>query len=153
MLVRRLGWDDDMWEELYSFTVRLFGAFAGVMTDHMFSQEGSGFLEDMTDIFDMYLMSFEDVSQLHEGRPLLGSRSDTSMSFHDCVPIFLVTAYSSIFLRALAMFGWMPITRLLSRRCPRRGQGGSVPARWTNSSGLHMPALSAGRHQSPALLY
>jgi len=144
MLVRRMGWDDDMWEETFGFVVRLFGAFAGVIADQMLGREGCGFLEDMTDIFDMYLLSFADVVQMHEGRPMLGSRSPIAISFHDCVPIVLVTAYVAMILRALAIFGYMPIARMLVRLGHPAGKAGD--------SGLARLQLSVGAASSLLLI-
>lgn len=115
LLFDKHGWDDDLWEEVFGFLVRLFGAFAGVIADTMLAKEGGGFLEDMTDIFDMYMLSFEDVDQMHEGRPLLGSRSEVSSNYHDWVPVFISTAYAAMILRALAMFGYRPLMQLMLR--------------------------------------
>jgi len=109
----KVGWDDDLWEEVFGFLVRLFGAFAGIIADTMLAKEGGGFLEDMTDIFDMYMLSFEDVDQMHEGRPLLGSKSEVPSTYHDWVPVFITTAYLAMVLRALAMFGYRPLMNLM----------------------------------------
>jgi hypothetical protein len=63
------GWidDDDLLDELFDLNLRLFAAIAGVLADTSLGGAGGDILEDMTDIFDMYLWSFQDVSQHHEG--------------------------------------------------------------------------------------
>merc|ERR1711924_43045 len=63
--------DDDVWEELFNFTVRMFGSLAGIVADQLMDSHRGGFMEDMTDVFDMYMMTFIDVTQMHEGRKLL----------------------------------------------------------------------------------
>jgi len=124
--VRWASWDDDLWDEVFGFLVRLFGAFSGIIADTMLGKEGGGFLEDMTDIFDMYMMSFVDVDQMHEGRPLLGSRSEVASSYHDWVPVFISTGYLAMFFRALAMFGYRPFMQLMIRMGHPAGQMGEA---------------------------
>lgn len=101
---------DDIWEEGFDFVVRLFAAFAGVVADHTLSRTGEGFLEDMMDIFDMYMLSFEDPRQMHEGRPLLETKSFWGgvFGFHTLVKIFLYSAYFTMFLRAVALIAVDP---------------------------------------------
>ena len=42
----------------------------GILADTSLGGAGGDFLEDISDIVDMYLWSFQDVTQLHEGRTL-----------------------------------------------------------------------------------
>lgn len=110
--------DEDVWEEAFDFTVRIFGALAGVVADRTLIKSGGGFLEDMTDIFDMYMLTFADVEQMHEGRPLLAEAHGVDglkHSFHTWVSIFLCLGYVMMVLRALAIIGVSPITGFVER--------------------------------------
>jgi len=110
--------DHDLWEEVFDFNVRIFGGLAGLIADQALGREGGGFLEDMTDLFDVYMLTFADVDQLHEGRTLLSE--DTHFDFHWWVKFFLFLAYGTIFYRALATLGFTYITWFLTRKCKNK---------------------------------
>lgn len=108
--------DEDVWEEGFDFIVRIFGALAGLVADKAFGT--LGFLEDMTDVFDMYMLTFADVEQLHEGRPLLSGSHKLfwhSMSYQSWVSVFLGVAYMTMVFRALSLIGWTPLSNLVSK--------------------------------------
>jgi len=100
--------DDDIWDECFEFSVRMFAAIAGLIADKTLSGVGGGFLEDMTDMFDMYMLSFQDVDQLIEGRPLLGG-------LHVWVSTAVVFAYIALIGRALGVLGFNPLAHFLVR--------------------------------------
>merc|ERR1719188_1625901 len=84
------------------------------------SKIGFWFLRDMTDVYDMYMLSFTDVVQMHEGRPLLSS-ADFSIysyrqSFHMQVGICIGISVVVVIFRAAAISGVQPFIWLL-RRC------------------------------------
>jgi len=117
--------DEDLWEELFDFTVRLFGALAGIVADVTLEEAGGGFLEDMTDVFDMYMMTFEDVTQMKEGRPLLAADHTVlweSKSYHSWVSFFLFFAYTTMLGRAIALIGFTPISNGIIKFCRWRGK-------------------------------
>jgi len=113
--------DDDLWEETFDFTVRLFGALAGMVADRTLGREGGGFMEDLTDLFDMYMFTFVDVIQMHEGRPLLAflhkflNIDALAFSYQTWVALVLALAYIALVIRALSVLGWTPIGRALTR--------------------------------------
>merc|ERR1712178_515712 len=95
--------EEDTWEEGFNFTVRIFGALAGIIADKQLDRSGGGFMEDMTDVFDMYMLTFIDVDQMHEGRILLRRKHFFgTIPYHDCVLLWLGLAYLSMIMRALA---------------------------------------------------
>jgi len=98
--------DDDVWDELFEFLTRLYGALAGIVANRTLERAGGGFLEDMTDLFDMYFFSFADIAQLPEGRPLVSR-------MYGAIQWVLGLAYISMFLRALANMGFTPVSNLL----------------------------------------
>jgi len=116
------GWQrgDDFWVEIFDFTVRLFGALAGLVANRAASQMGGGFLEDMLDIFDMYMLTFADVDQLREGRPLL-SGGLNGIHYHKKIHCFILLAYSTMIMRALAIVGFKPISSIIAKALVKCG--------------------------------
>lgn len=111
--------DEDIWEEAFQFSTRVFGSLAGVVADQTNDQTSNWFLRDMTDVFDMYMMAFVDVDQMHEGRPLLegshglfGSQF-LRRSYHVIVALWLWVGYLTVCFRALSIVGWRPLVRAI----------------------------------------
>lgn len=109
--------DEDTWDEAFEFAVRLFSALAGIVADQsegrntMISMVGFSFLKDMTDVFDMFMLTFSDVDQMHEGRPQLTVNyglENYDWSFHDLIFAFLWIGMGFVLLRALAVIGFTP---------------------------------------------
>jgi hypothetical protein len=120
---------EDRWDESFDFSLRLFSSLAGLIADQMLTplggKMGFRFLRDMTDVYDMYMLSFADVVQLHEGRPLL-TRADFSVyaykqSFHMQVAICLGLGVSVVLLRALTVSGVQPFIWVLRKLGCRAG--------------------------------
>merc|ERR1712032_1165069 len=103
--------DEDIWEECFQFVVRLFGSLAGIVADQSQDLTSMWFLRDMTDVFDMYMMSFADVDQMHEGRPLLEGThglfvsTPFGWSYHVIICIAIWLGYLTVLLRALSIVG------------------------------------------------
>jgi hypothetical protein len=112
--------EEDTWDEAYEFGIRLFAALAGVMADSAAgSQYTFWFLRDMTDVFDIYFLTYADVEQMHEGRPLLAGNHDIAgyeQSYHNWVAFWLAVGFVILFLRALADIGFEPFIWMF-RRC------------------------------------
>jgi len=104
------GHDDDIWEEGFEFAVRFFGAIGAVVADRQMGK--GGFLEDMVDIFDMYMLAFSDKDQMIEGRHLFSNEVGPFwvriMCFHTWVWVCLWIAYLTLILRALLLIGYTP---------------------------------------------
>jgi len=112
--------DEDVWDESFEFSLRLFSSLAGVIADQSDGHAGFWFLKDMTDVFDMFLMTSADVEQMHEGRPLLTAWhgvSGTEYEYHDLVCTAMWIGTCVVMLRALAIIGFQPIVRTLSYCC------------------------------------
>lgn len=116
--------DEDRWDEAFDYSVRLFSSLAGLVADHMAStipgaETSLWFLRDMTDVYDMYILSFADVVQMHEGRPLLSGADFSvisySQSFHRQVAICILSGMVVVLLRAAAITGKQPVVQLLKR--------------------------------------
>eukprot|EP00747_Dinoflagellata_sp_TGD_P193433 gnl/TRDRNA2_/TRDRNA2_59589_c0_seq1.p1 gnl/TRDRNA2_/TRDRNA2_59589_c0~~gnl/TRDRNA2_/TRDRNA2_59589_c0_seq1.p1 ORF type:complete len:657 (-),score=103.88 gnl/TRDRNA2_/TRDRNA2_59589_c0_seq1:75-2045(-) len=112
---------EDVWEEAWTFSVRLFGSLAGLVADQSTEIRGGGFLKDMTDVFDMYMLTFVDIEQMHQGRPLLAGRHGVEgvyqRSYHDWVFVWLFLGYATVLLRALSVLGFEPCARLMRWCC------------------------------------
>lgn len=116
--------EEDAWEEAFEFSLRLFSALAGLVADQsegqnsMISMQGLSFLKDMTDVFDMYMMTFADVDQLQRGRPVLndsfGARGYEA-EYHYLVLISLWSGVVVVLLRAMAILGFQPFVHLIRR--------------------------------------
>merc|ERR1711865_776885 len=97
------------------------GSLAGIVADQTGDVTSHWFLRDMTDVFDMYMMAFVDVDQMHEGRPLLeGSHGlfgsgFLERSYHVIVGFYIWLGYCTVCLRALSLVGWMPVVNLIIR--------------------------------------
>lgn len=118
--------DADKWDEAFEFCVRLFSSLAGVVADQsegvntMMSMVGLSFLKDMTDVFDMFMLTFADVNQMHEGRPLLRKNyglAGYEWSFHDLIEAWIGLGVCVVLLRALAIIGFTPFAKILRRAC------------------------------------
>jgi len=116
--------EEDTWDEALEFALRLFGSLAGIVADQsegtntMLSMVGFSFLKDMTDVFDMYMLTFADVEQLHEGRPLLAKNSGVESyewSYHHLVFVWVWIGMICVLLRALAIVGFTPFVYVLER--------------------------------------
>lgn len=66
-----LGSSGDRWEEGYDFALRLFGFTAGAVADSMLGGLSGGFMEDLSDVYDLFMMSFEKIGLMKEGKPHL----------------------------------------------------------------------------------
>jgi len=111
--------DEDIWDEAFEFSLRLFSSLAGIVADGV-SGWGSNFwfLKDMTDLFDMYFLTNADVEQMHEGRPLLAKNhliGGYSQSYHSWVYGSIWLAFFTIFARALSAVGFQPHVWLAQR--------------------------------------
>lgn len=113
--------DEDTWDEAIEFAVRLFGSLAGIVADQsegtntLLSMVGFSFLKDMTDVFDMFMLTFADVDQMHEGRPQLIVNADVQgyqWSYHDLVFVWIWVGMMIVLLRALAVIGFTPFVYL-----------------------------------------
>jgi len=119
------GRDEDRWDEGFEFNLRLFSSLAGLVADQLcaapdmgghatgLSSMGFWFLKDMTDLFDMFMLTFADVGQMNEGRPLLegvkaGYRG-YQFSFHSLSFTFIALGVGVVFLRALPLLGREPV--------------------------------------------
>jgi len=125
--VNEITWqqDEDKWDEAFEFALRLFSSLAGVVADQqegvntIISLMGLSFLKDMTDVFDMFMLTFADVEQMHEGRPLLNFNHGLpgyKWSFHELVQAWIWMGVIVVLLRALAVIGFTPIVYIF-RRC------------------------------------
>lgn len=114
--------DEDKWDEAFEFALRLFSSLAGVVADSLTSGiSNAWFLRDMTDVFDMYFLTFADVDQMREGRPLLAGSHKIAYTeyrwpYHNLVCAAIWVAFVVVFLRALATSGFQPHV-WLARRC------------------------------------
>eukprot|EP00404_Azadinium_spinosum_P005798 CAMPEP_0180440032 /NCGR_PEP_ID=MMETSP1036_2-20121128/12896_1 /TAXON_ID=632150 /ORGANISM="Azadinium spinosum, Strain 3D9" /LENGTH=520 /DNA_ID=CAMNT_0022446193 /DNA_START=112 /DNA_END=1674 /DNA_ORIENTATION=+ len=118
LAVEALGWDDDGWEETFEFCLRIFAALAGIIANKVLEIDNGGFMEDLTDIFDMYLFTFADTEQAHEGRQLLREGSIGKM--HEWVWTCVVLAYASMLARvylALACGSSVDPAAWISKNC------------------------------------
>mmetsp|Transcript_23778 Transcript_23778/g.56229 ORF Transcript_23778/g.56229 Transcript_23778/m.56229 type:complete len:529 (-) Transcript_23778:127-1713(-) len=117
--VRDRTWqhDEDTWDEALEFALRLFSALAGIVADQsegantQLSMVGFSFLKDMTDVFDMFMLTFVDVDQMHEGRPVLTHNyglDGYDWSYHDIVFVLIWVGMLFVLLRALAVIGFTP---------------------------------------------
>jgi len=124
--VNEVTWqqDEDKWDEAFEFALRLFSSLAGVVADQtegvntMLSLIGLSFLKDMTDVFDMFMLTFADVDQMHEGRPLLNFNHGLpgyQWSFHGLVQSWIWAGVAVVLMRALAVIGFTPFVYIL--RC------------------------------------
>jgi len=113
--------DEDRWEEVFEFSLRMFAALAGIVADSIYETGASfWFLKDISDVFDMYMLTFADVTQMHEGRPLLEGNhviADYEQSYHVWVHVSIWFAYFAVVLRALASIGFQPHAWLVKSCC------------------------------------
>merc|ERR1719163_2728368 len=94
------GLSGDRWEEGYDFVLRLFGFSAGALADAMLGDLAGGFMEDLTDIYDLYMMTFQKVELMKEGKPHVYMGTWTwSLNFDDIVSVALVFSYITLFAR------------------------------------------------------
>merc|ERR1712137_864394 len=126
--------NDDKWNEAFEFSTRLFSSLAGVVADaiqetsryqHQFETKYHGrllggmgfwFMKDMTDVYDMFMLTFADTTQMNEGRPVLIGTIDR-VSYHTIVYTFIWIGYCVVLLRALALVGGEPISFCLEKCC------------------------------------
>lgn len=119
--------DQDKWNEAFEFGLRLFTSLAGVVADQadgdntVLSMLGLSFLKDMTDVFDMYMLTFADVDQLLQGRPILSHNTGipgSTWSYHQVVFVCIWMGVFFVLMRALAILGFSPLSNLMVRlRC------------------------------------
>eukprot|EP00404_Azadinium_spinosum_P020879 CAMPEP_0180486298 /NCGR_PEP_ID=MMETSP1036_2-20121128/36924_1 /TAXON_ID=632150 /ORGANISM="Azadinium spinosum, Strain 3D9" /LENGTH=401 /DNA_ID=CAMNT_0022494249 /DNA_START=192 /DNA_END=1397 /DNA_ORIENTATION=- len=98
------GWDDDFWEEVFEFSMRVFAALAGFIANSAIEADSGGFMEDLSDIYDMYMFTFVDKEQLIAGRVTL--REAGSRSLHTLIETFLYLSYFSMILRVYLCLAW-----------------------------------------------
>jgi len=75
-------------------------------------------LKDMTDVFDMFMLTFTDVDQMHEGRPLLKKNHgfpEYRWSFHTLVQGWIWVGVAVVLMRAVAVIGFTPFVYILRR--------------------------------------
>mmetsp|Transcript_137465 Transcript_137465/g.293775 ORF Transcript_137465/g.293775 Transcript_137465/m.293775 type:complete len:492 (+) Transcript_137465:74-1549(+) len=97
LAVEALGWDDDGWEETFDFSLRIFAALAGVIANKVLEGDSGGFMEDLSDIFDMYMFTFADTEQIHEGKKLM--REGSTGKMHEWIWACVVLGYASMLVR------------------------------------------------------
>jgi hypothetical protein len=120
MIHRVAELEDDTWDEIFDLTLRLFAAVAGILADTSLGGAGGDFLEDISDIVDMYLWSFQDVTQLHEGRTLFDPyarawnrgadyKTTSNLSFMNVCLRLITIAYISLVYRAMSCLQLIPL--------------------------------------------
>mmetsp|Transcript_33612 Transcript_33612/g.106710 ORF Transcript_33612/g.106710 Transcript_33612/m.106710 type:complete len:511 (-) Transcript_33612:61-1593(-) len=116
--------DEDKWDEAFEFALRLFSSLAGVVADQseglntMMSMIGFSFLKDMTDVFDMYMLTWADTAQMVDGRPLLvlnHGLAGYEWSYHSLVFSWIWIGVAVVLLRAMAVVGCTPVVYLIGR--------------------------------------
>lgn len=58
---------DNRWEEIYDFSCRVFITVGGLVGERLIEGSAGGLLVDLTDSFDMLMLSFQNVVQLNDG--------------------------------------------------------------------------------------
>lgn len=120
---------DDRWDEAFEFSTRLFSALAGIVADTIqedisspvtfFGGMGFWFMKDMSDVYDMFMLTYADTSQLNEGRPVLSAfvneMTGYHTSFHTHVYTWIWLGFFVVVLRALNLVGVHPVATLV--RC------------------------------------
>lgn len=123
--------DDDRWDEAFEFSLRLFSSLAGIVAETIqeesdtpflfFGGMGFWFMKDMTDVFDMYMLTFADVTQLTEGRPVLSGVDAAgfydSSSFHTYAYFWIWMGYLVVLLRAFNLVGVHPLASVIRCCC------------------------------------
>eukprot|EP00928_Gymnodinium_smaydae_P020100 TRINITY_DN17761_c0_g1_i2.p1 TRINITY_DN17761_c0_g1~~TRINITY_DN17761_c0_g1_i2.p1 ORF type:complete len:872 (-),score=80.97 TRINITY_DN17761_c0_g1_i2:51-2363(-) len=98
------GMSGDRWEELYELALRMFGFAGGAVADAMLGSVAEGFTGDLTDIYDLWAMTFWNAVSMKEGRiPMIANdfygMYMFNQSFTQVVLDFLVMAYILLFVR------------------------------------------------------
>jgi len=90
------GFNDDRYEELYELEIRFFGFIIGAFAETCYSiaSLSGNFMADLTDIYDLFVMSFASTNLMKEGKLPFCTQSLDTVIFTS-----LLVAYCLIVLR------------------------------------------------------